>query len=633
MVMPSTETFVETLRACELLEAPQLSELRRGAHLTGDDPRPLARQLIHQGWLTPYQINQLLTGHGHELILGHYILLERLGEGGMGQVYKARHQKLGRIVALKVMRKDRMTEPDTIRRFQREVQAIAQLCHPNIVLAFDADEVHGIHFFAMEYFEGIDLNRLVRRLGALPVAKACDYIRQAACGLQHAHERGLVHRDVKPSNLLLTKGHPPETATALIKILDMGLARLDLPADDSESSQTLTQRGVIIGTADFIAPEQAMNPHGADIRCDLYSLGCTFYFLLTGRVPFAGGTPLEKLFRHRLEPARPIQELRPDVPELVAEIVARLLAKLPADRYQTPASLAEDLANVLAGGASLQTFDNLAAPRTERLLPTPGKPAARKGKSAGHRRWPRRWLAIGGGLAFLTLGLTAAAWLLATGVGATPETRPPATAAVPPLGKSYLRRATRDETILATLKANGYPTLEGKWHLLGPLPFERDKPKLQHGDLSPLEHPVDLTKPQKAKGGKNLAWKEFSNFRLGTVLPLRIFDDNDNAAVFLYHVIEVKEETALPLALGSDDTLTVWLNGTKLLSRGGHRGAAPDQDRAWLALQPGKNELLIKVCNTNGDWGVYVMPACPPVLETAFGSSLRRDFPTSGANK
>ncbi|MBL8796862.1 MAG: serine/threonine protein kinase, partial [Planctomycetia bacterium] len=561
MVLPSTETFVETLRACELLDAPQLNELRRTFPAGGDDPRPLARRLMQQGWLTAYQINQLLTGHGHELSLGHYILLERLGEGGMGQVYKARHQKLGRVVALKVMRKDRMTEHDTIRRFQREIQAIAQLSHPNIVMAFDADEVHGVHFFAMEYFEGIDLNRLVRRLGSLPISKACEYIRQAALGLQHAHERGLVHRDVKPSNLLLTKGGPPAAGGSLVKILDMGLARLEMGSDATESSQTLTQRGVIIGTADFIAPEQAMNPHGADIRCDLYSLGCTFYFLLTGQVPFTGGTALEKLFRHRLEPPKPVQELRPDVPDVVADIVQRLLAKAPADRYQTPATLATDLADVRAGASSVQTFDNLAAPHTQRVVIVPGtlEPPPPRKPTTGVRRRSRRWLAAGGGLAFLAVSLTAAVWLLASVIGATPEPRP--TTASAPLGRTYLRKPTRDETILATLKANGYPTLDGKWHILGPLPFERDKPKMQHDSLSPIDFPVDLTKQHKGKGGKNLNWREFTGFRLGAVLPLRIFDDNDNAAVFLYHAFDAKEEAWGARARGRHHPREGWRQG------------------------------------------------------------------------
>ena len=183
-------------------------------------PRALAGELIRRGWLTPYQVNQLLQGRGRDLLLGSYVLLERLGEGGMGQVFKARNWKLGRVVALKLIRKERLDNPDAVRRFQREIRAAAQLDHPNIVRAFDADEVDGTHLLVMEYVEGTDLAKLVKKDGPLPVDKACDYCRQAALGLQHAYERGLVHRDIKPHNLLLTPG-------GVVKILDMGLARLD----------------------------------------------------------------------------------------------------------------------------------------------------------------------------------------------------------------------------------------------------------------------------------------------------------------------------------------------------------------------------------------------------------------------
>ena len=203
----------------------------------------------------------------------------------MGQVFKARNWKLGRIVALKLIRKERLDSPDAIRRFQREVRAAAALSHPNIVLAYDADQIGGTHLLVMECIEGAsDLAKLVKKNGPLPVAQACEYIRQAALGLQHAFERGLVHRDIKPANLLLTADGKT------VKILDMGLARLDQKAGDGEASSTMTQEGAVMGTPDYIAPEQAMESHTVDIRADLYSLGCTFYYLLTAKVPFPGGT-------------------------------------------------------------------------------------------------------------------------------------------------------------------------------------------------------------------------------------------------------------------------------------------------------------------------------------------------------
>ena len=202
----------------------------------------------------------------------------------MGEVFKARHPKLGRVVALKLIRKERLDNPAAVRRFHREVQAAAQLEHPHIVRAYDADEAGDLHYFVMEYVEGTDLARLVKRDGPLTVDRACDYVRQAALGLQHAYERGMVHRDIKPANLLLTaKGD-------VVKVLDMGLARLDRPEKDAGASSTLTQEGAVMGTPDYIAPEQARDSHTVDIRADLYSLGCTLYFLLAGRVPFPGGT-------------------------------------------------------------------------------------------------------------------------------------------------------------------------------------------------------------------------------------------------------------------------------------------------------------------------------------------------------
>jgi serine/threonine protein kinase len=286
-----------------------------------------------RNWLTPYH-HQLMHGRGAWLEHGPYLLLERLGEGGMAQVFKARHRRIDRIVALKVIRPDRWTHPDAVRRFRREVQSAAQPSHPNIAMALDADEVSGSHFYVMEYAEGIDLSRLVKSRGPLTMAGACDYIRQTALGLQHVHDSGMVHRD-KPSNLIVTQGVGAPT-TGLLKILDLGLARSPVLGDIDGTSTDLTQQGTLIGSPDFVSPEQAANPHGADIRADLYSLGYTFYYLLTAQAPFPSGTAIEKLFRHRMDELVPVEKLRPDVPGEVAIIIRRLMAKRPEDRYQTP---------------------------------------------------------------------------------------------------------------------------------------------------------------------------------------------------------------------------------------------------------------------------------------------------------
>jgi serine/threonine protein kinase len=385
MPITSTVDLVDLLRRHPLLGPDQLNEITSCLQTQFPEPRDLARELVRRGWLTPFQVNQLLQGRGDALLLGSYVLLEKLGEGGMGAVYKARNWKLGRVVALKVIRKERLNNETIIRRFRREIEAAAQLSHPNIAHAYDADEVAGTHFFVMEYVEGRNLAQVVKERGPLPVAEACEYIRQAALGLQHAHERGLVHRDIKPSNLLLAVSRPPqplssgrETASGgTIKVLDMGLARLERTA--GEHSSTLTQEGTVMGTPDYIAPEQALDSHRADIRADLYSLGCTLYYLFTGKAPFPGGSLSEKLLKHQLQEPWPVEELRPEVPPAVAQLVRKLMAKRPEQRHQTPAELAAALEALLAhrGGSRQTSGDSdgtLASSATDRVTHLPANP-------------------------------------------------------------------------------------------------------------------------------------------------------------------------------------------------------------------------------------------------------------------
>jgi WD40 repeat protein len=286
-----------------------------------------------------------------------------LGVGGMGAVFKARHRLMERSVALKVMSPGLLHRPAAVERFQREVRAAAQLAHPHIVTAYDAEQAGGNHFLVMEFIEGTSLARLVAEQGPLPVAVACDYARQAALGLQHAFEHGMVHRDVKPHNLM-------RTPLGQVKILDFGLARFVsecAPPVEAQTCETaaatpppeasataagvaegpaggpLTRVGTVMGSPDFIAPEQLADPHGADIRADVYSLGCTLYHLLVGQPPFQGSVA-EKLRAHQQEQPRPIAQVRPDVPAGLAAILERMLAKDPARRYQTPAEVAEALA-------------------------------------------------------------------------------------------------------------------------------------------------------------------------------------------------------------------------------------------------------------------------------------------------
>jgi hypothetical protein len=252
----------------------------------------------------------------------------------MGVVYRAEHLLMGRVVAVTVLHRQFTERPAVVERFRREVQAAAGLSHPNVVAALDADRAGDRHFLVMEYVEGTTLDRLVREHGPLPPESACEYARQAALGLQHAHEKGLVHRDVKPANLMLT----PE---GRVKVLDFGLARLGADAEGG-----VTAADTVLGSVDFLAPEQADDPRTADTRADIYGLGCTLYFLLTGRPPFAEGGLIRKLKAHALRDPPPLADARPDLdfPRGLERIVRKMLAKDPARRFQTPADVAAALA-------------------------------------------------------------------------------------------------------------------------------------------------------------------------------------------------------------------------------------------------------------------------------------------------
>jgi serine/threonine protein kinase len=282
-----------------------------------------------------------------------YHVLGFLGRGGMGTVYRAEHRLMGRPVALKIISPHLLGRPAMAQRFLREVRAAARLDHPNIVQAYDADRAGDTYFLVMEFVEGVNLDQVLAEQGRLPCDRACDYARQCALGLQHAHEQGMVHRDIKPHNLMLT----PQ---GQVKILDFGLARhaseaaLEAP-DTSPGPEPVDDaaltplRGLAcsylgLGTADYVAPESAVDARRADIRADIYSLGCTLYHFLTGRVPFPGGNSFEKIAAHREQAPTALCELRPEAPEGLEAVVARLMAKAPASRPQTPAEAAAALA-------------------------------------------------------------------------------------------------------------------------------------------------------------------------------------------------------------------------------------------------------------------------------------------------
>ena len=316
--------------------------------------------------------------------LGNYLLLHPVGEpSGQGVVWKARHALLGSDRAVKVLRPDR-TGHAAVARFRREILATGGLEHPHIVRAYDAGEADGGLYLVMEFLEGLSLSQLLKRPGPVPVPDACELIRQAAIGLNHAHGKGLVHRDIKPGNLMLT-------VLGEVKVLDLGLALLD-PAD--LAGAVLTLPGQAMGTPDYIAPEQVRDAHAVDIRADLYSLGCTLYHLLAGRPPF--GPPryttwVDKMHAHQHDPVPPVREFRPEVPEGLARILDRLLAKERDERFGTPAELAVALKPFTAGcdllalvGAERRDTEPPTAPND----PPPG-PSPRPAEEPGGRAMPK----------------------------------------------------------------------------------------------------------------------------------------------------------------------------------------------------------------------------------------------------
>lgn len=343
MAIPTLDEILTTLRASGLLAPDGFEALARDAAPFGNDLSAALKFIVKRKHVTVYQLKKALNGRAADLFVGRFVVLDKVGEGAMGKVFRARDTRDGRTVALKVVRTALVSNPVIRGRYEREVQATSKLDHPHIVRTLDAGEADGKFYMAMEFVDGIDLARLMRDCGALEVPEACEYVRQAALGLQHAHDRGFVHRDVKPSNIVVAgERHVPRaTEPAAVKLLDLGLSRAMDP--DEMVAPNLTRDHTVVGTPDYMAPEQAKNSKAVDPRADLYSLGCTFYFLLAGRVPFAAPSAIEKILAHHTDVPTPVQALRPQVPNAVAELVARLMAKRPEDRPQTAAEVAARL--------------------------------------------------------------------------------------------------------------------------------------------------------------------------------------------------------------------------------------------------------------------------------------------------
>jgi serine/threonine protein kinase len=333
--------LLESLKESKLLSAEEIDRAAKSASDSGMDASVLAQSLIANGILTAFQMEAVQNRKFEQLHIGNYEVLDRLGAGGMGTVFKARHGRMKRIVALKVLSRTLADEDESfVRRFQREVETIARLNHPNIVMAYDADEADVGPFLVMEYINGRDLAHMVEEDGPLAVNLAVDYILQAARGLEYAHSQGIIHRDIKPANLL-------RDATGVIKLTDLGVARLNNP-DSAATVSGITQTGGILGSVHYMAPEQAVDSTQIDFRADIYSLAATFHFLLVGQQPYQGQTMMAVLLKHRDAPIPSLTKVRADVPPVVDAVFRRMMAKAPDDRYQTMAEVVRVLEAVKA---------------------------------------------------------------------------------------------------------------------------------------------------------------------------------------------------------------------------------------------------------------------------------------------
>lgn len=330
--------LLAVIRHSGVLTDRQLEEIR-GKMLKGNypfDSLELAEKLVHEKILTSYQANRLLKNKPHGLAVGRYVILDRIGSGSMGRVYKASHRLMGRVVAIKIVAPEIAGNARIVARFQREMKLVGRLDHPNVVRAFDADQLGQILFIVMEYVDGESLTQKLRAEGPLDPADVVNYIAQAARGLAHAHEMGIVHRDIKPSNLLLSKNQK-------VKLLDLGLSVL-MEADQHSTFETAD--GIAVGTVDYMSPEQACGKP-VDGRSDLYSLGCAMYHLISGRLPFQGDSPIERLGKRIAGLPTPIRQIRPDIPSNVVKVLDKLLATSRRDRYQTAHEVAEALEALL----------------------------------------------------------------------------------------------------------------------------------------------------------------------------------------------------------------------------------------------------------------------------------------------
>jgi serine/threonine protein kinase len=352
-VPSSVEELLQLIRKSGMIDDQKLNayvqrrQLGRGLPT---DPRDFADELVQDGVLTYFQSEQFLLGKWRGFTIGKFKLLERVGVGGMGQVFLCEHMYMRKRVAVKVLPPAKADQPAALGRFYREARAAGGLDHPNIVRTHDIDQDGNLHFIVMDYVDGPNLLDVVKKFGPMDVQRAVSYMRQAALGLDYAFRNHLIHRDIKPGNVLIDR-------KGVARILDMGLARF---INDHADQLTMKYDDkIVLGTADYVAPEQVANSHSVDIRADIYGLGATLYFLLAGHPPFPTGTVSQKLLWHRTKDPTPIRQIRPEVPDGLAVVIGKMMAKDPKARYQTPAQVATELEQFLTGAVPLPAEEEM----------------------------------------------------------------------------------------------------------------------------------------------------------------------------------------------------------------------------------------------------------------------------------
>lgn len=355
---PSVESFCNLLVRSRLLQAQEVQALhRRWRHESKEGAANLerfSRWIVTQNYVTEYQIQSLLRGRIDHFFLNHYKILDRIGKGRMAGVFKAMHS-LGHVVAIKVLPPSKAKDPQLMARFRREARMAQKLKHPHVVRTFHLGDAAGLQFLVMEYLEGETLDEVLKRRGKLPAVEGVRLIHQALVGLQHIHEQGMIHRDLKPANLMLVPGAgtggPDNTLQSTVKILDIGLGRILADEDEvgAVKEMNLTCEGAMLGTPDYLSPEQARDAHKVDIRADIYSLGCVLYHVLSGQILFPVKNVYQQMICHATEMPRPIREIEPSIPDGLQQILNWMLAKEPSQRYPTPERAAQALQVFLAG--------------------------------------------------------------------------------------------------------------------------------------------------------------------------------------------------------------------------------------------------------------------------------------------